>query len=138
MQAFPANQDVKLLTWDGEPLRAGTGRLVEYKLRYVPRFGDRLPLVAYIEADSAAEVVRILREELRGLFSLRSTAFTLECIDGAFRFTVTGNGHGVGMSQYGANVMAKKGSTYAEILEHYYPGAELRGRPGGASPSPAV
>ncbi len=67
MLTFPAIQEVKLLTWDGEPVRAGTGRPVEYKLRYVPRFGDRLPLVAYIEADSAAEAVRILREELRGL-----------------------------------------------------------------------
>ena len=69
MQAFPAIQDVKLLTWDGEPVRAGTGRPVEYKLRYVPRFGDRLPLVAYIEAADADEAVERLREELRGLCS---------------------------------------------------------------------
>lgn len=66
MLTFPAIQDVKLLTWDGEPLRAGTGRPVEYKLRYVPRFGDRLPLVAYIEAADADEAVERLREELRG------------------------------------------------------------------------
>jgi len=66
MQAFPAIHDVKLLTWDGEPVRAGTGRLVEYKLRYVPRFGDRLPLMAYIEAADADEAVERLREELRG------------------------------------------------------------------------
>lgn len=63
--------------------------------------------------------------ELREIFSLRSTAFTLEYKDGAFLFTVTGYGHGVGMSQYGANVMARAGSTYAEILAHYYPGTQL-------------
>jgi stage II sporulation protein D len=61
---------------------------------------------------------------LRELFSLRSTAFTLE-YDGDFRFTVTGFGHGVGMSQYGAEVMAEEGADYREILAHYYPGTEL-------------
>ena len=69
--------------------------------------------------------VKIAGEELRGLFSLRSTAFTLECLEGAFRFTVTGHGHGVGMSQYGAQVMALRGADYREILRHYYPGTAL-------------
>lgn len=63
--------------------------------------------------------------ELRRAFALRSTAFELEYIDGAFRFTVTGFGHGVGMSQYGANVMAAQGAAYTEILAHYYPGTAL-------------
>ena len=62
---------------------------------------------------------------LRSLFSLRSTDFDLEYTDGMFVFTVRGYGHGVGMSQYGANTMAKDGASYAEILEHYYPGTEL-------------
>ena len=44
---------------------------------------------------------------------------------GASIGTVTGYGHGVGMSQYGANVMAKQGSDYTGILSHYYPGTEL-------------
>ncbi|MEG1550058.1 MAG: stage II sporulation protein D, partial [Ruthenibacterium sp.] len=34
-------------------------------------------------------------------------------------------GHGVGLSQYGANAMAAEGKTYAEILAHYYPGTVL-------------
>ena len=63
--------------------------------------------------------------ELRRLFSLRSTAFTLEYREGQFCFTVTGSGHGVGMSQYGANVMAREGADYREILAHYYPGTEI-------------
>lgn len=62
---------------------------------------------------------------LRELFSLRSTAFTLDYADGVFVFTVTGFGHGVGMSQYGANVMAASGADYRAILAHYYPGTEL-------------
>ena len=36
-----------------------------------------------------------------------------------------GYGHGVGMSQWGANVMAKQGKTYDEILKHYYSGVEI-------------
>ena len=68
--------------------------------------------------------VKFSGTELRELFSLRSTAFTLD-YDGGFRFTVTGFGHGVGMSQYGANVMASQGADYRTILAHYYPGTEL-------------
>lgn len=64
--------------------------------------------------------------ELRKLFSLRSTAFDITHADGKFEFTVTGYGHGVGMSQYGANVMAKSGAGYRDILAHYYPGTELQ------------
>ena len=63
--------------------------------------------------------------ELREMFSLRSTCFTLASTETGFRFCVTGYGHGVGMSQYGAQVMAEQGSTYREILQHYYPGAQL-------------
>ena len=43
----------------------------------------------------------------------------------AFPFTSTGSGHGVGMSQYGADGMAKKGYGYKEILSHYYKGTEV-------------
>ncbi len=63
--------------------------------------------------------------ELREMLGLRSAAFTLSYADGMFTCTVHGYGHGVGMSQYGANAMAKEGKTYAEILAHYYPNTEL-------------
>lgn len=63
---------------------------------------------------------------MRGLFDLRSTNFTVEYRDGSFIFTVHGYGHGVGMSQYGANLMAKDGATYEEILHHYYTGVEIQ------------
>ena len=65
--------------------------------------------------------------KLRELFSLRSTAFTLEYTGTSFLFSVTGFGHGVGMSQYGANVMAAEGTDYTAILAHYYPGTILVG-----------
>ncbi len=60
---------------------------------------------------------------LRQLFSLRSTDFTLGWADGRFIFRVRGYGHGLGMSQCGANLMASDGADYIEILSHYYPGA---------------
>ena len=76
-------------------------------------------------ASQAIGSVRLSGRELRSLLGLRSTVFESAYVDGVFRFTVTGSGHGVGMSQYGANVMAQQGSGYAEILAHYYPGTEL-------------
>lgn len=71
--------------------------------------------------------VRIEGSRMRTLFKLRSTNFELEYSDGKFVFTVRGYGHGVGMSQYGANVMAKQGADCREILSHYYPGVQLIG-----------
>lgn len=64
-------------------------------------------------------------EYIRSVFSLRSTDFTLTFTEGVFLFTVQGHGHGVGMSQYGAKLMAEQGHTYEEILAHYYPGTVL-------------
>lgn len=63
---------------------------------------------------------------VRQMFSLRSADFSLEGEDNSLTFTVRGYGHGVGMSQYGANVMAKNGSSYDEILRWYYTGAQIR------------
>ena len=64
-------------------------------------------------------------QKIRNVFGLRSACFTLKYADGRFLFSVRGWGHGVGMSQYGANEMAKQGADYREILTHYYPGARL-------------
>ena len=66
--------------------------------------------------------------ELRSLLGLSSTDFSVEYRDGVYIFTVNGYGHGVGMSQYGAKLMAEQGATYREILAHYYPGTEIRVR----------
>ena len=63
--------------------------------------------------------------EIRNLFSLRSSTFTCEYKNGNFVFIVNGYGHGVGMSQHGADYMARQGSTYEEILKHYYTGVEI-------------
>ena len=63
--------------------------------------------------------------EMRSLLGLRSANFTISFTDDTVEFSVTGYGHGVGMSQYGANVMAQEGKTYKEILTYYYTGTTV-------------
>ena len=58
--------------------------------------------------------------ELRQLLSLRSTDITIKQNNNIITITTNGYGHGVGMSQYGANYLAKQGYTYKEILNYYY------------------
>ncbi|MGI5958285.1 MAG: stage II sporulation protein D [Massiliimalia sp.] len=64
---------------------------------------------------------------IRSIFSLRSADFTVVYENEEFQFTTRGYGHGVGMSQYGANYLALQGQTYDQILAHYYPGTILTG-----------
>ena len=63
--------------------------------------------------------------EIRSLFGLRSTIFTVTTTADSVTFHTKGYGHRVGMSQYGADAMAVNGSTYQEILAHYYTGTTL-------------
>ena len=69
--------------------------------------------------------VTLTGSQVRTLFSLRSAAFTVAWDGTSFTFSVTGYGHGVGMSQYGANAMAKAGSSFRDILTWYYTGAQV-------------
>lgn len=64
--------------------------------------------------------------EFRSKLGLRSADFDIEKNDEGVLITTRGYGHGVGMSQYGANGMAKSGSSYRDILFHYYPGVSLK------------
>lgn len=63
--------------------------------------------------------------EVRTAFGLRSANYTVTYANDKFTFSVKGYGHGVGMSQAGAEYMARHGSDYKQILEWYYPGAKL-------------
>ena len=62
---------------------------------------------------------------IRECLGLRSLCFNVKYTDGEFVFTSYGYGHGVGMSQYGADYMARQGSSWREILLHYYQGASI-------------
>ncbi|MCI8648130.1 MAG: stage II sporulation protein D [Firmicutes bacterium] len=61
-------------------------------------------------------------KQVREALGLYSANFTVSLSQNSITFTTTGSGHGVGMSQYGANGMAKRGYDYKEILSHYYSG----------------
>ena len=58
--------------------------------------------------------------DVREILGLRSAAFSIESVSGGLIFTTYGNGHGVGMSQHGAHIMAQNGYDYTEILQHFY------------------
>lgn len=64
------------------------------------------------------------REKL-GFDKVRSTLFDIEGEEGKLVLVGRGSGHGVGLCQWGAKEMAEQGRSYREILEFYYPGAEI-------------
>jgi len=64
-------------------------------------------------------------QQLRNALGLRSSCMEISYNDGTFSITTKGYGHGVGMSQYGADFMARQGKSCKQILAHYYPETEL-------------
>ena len=87
-----------------------------------------LPQQIYIQSCSPAGYVQKMQignktltgREVREILNLRSANFTINIENNNITFTTKGYGHGAGMSQYGAEFMAKQGKTYRQILEHYY------------------
>ena len=69
--------------------------------------------------------VRITGTELREMFDLNSTNFTVTPKEDSIIFNTTGYGHGVGMSQYGAKELALQGRSWTEILQTYYTGVTI-------------
>ena len=63
--------------------------------------------------------------ETRTLLGLRSANFEIDISDNKIKFTVIGYGHGVGMSQTGADALAKQGKKYDEIINHFYKDVEI-------------
>lgn len=65
-------------------------------------------------------------EEFRSCLGLNSACFSIKEVERQVRIVTKGMGHGLGLSQYGANEMAKNGSSYIEILQYYYKDVELK------------
>lgn len=89
--------------------------------------------IEVIESTSAGRIkkIKINNVEFTGnkistTFNLRSTSFTINKEGNQINITTTGYGHGVGMSQYGAEGMASEGYKYDEILKHYYSGVKIK------------
>lgn len=91
--------------------------------------GDIVKILSYTDTGRVDKVeiggVIYTAEKLRTLLGLRSTNFNVEYENGEVIFKVTGNGHGVGMSQVGANYYAKQGYTFDKIITHYYTGVDV-------------
>lgn len=88
--------------------------------------------VTVAERDSAGYVTKInlgsltvSGEEFANVLGLNSNNFYIEDYEGMARIICNGVGHGVGLSQYGANAMAEEGCSYDEILTHYYTGIKI-------------
>lgn len=94
--------------------------------------GDAEEWVGELTEDESGYVVsvrlgstEVSASKFREEFGLKSCSFDIEYSDGKFTVTCRGHGHGAGMSQYGADYMARQGFTWREILEHYYPCTEV-------------
>lgn len=91
---------------------------------------DDIKILEYTES-TRVKTVKFGNHELSGveartLFGLKSTNFEITKDGDNIKFSVKGYGHGVGMSQTGADSMAKQGSTADEIIKHFYTGVEIK------------
>ena len=91
-----------------------------------------LPMIENIERSEAGGIktltvggVSVKGSDFRFMYGLRSTNIEIEFTDNSVHMYVKGYGHGVGMSQYGANYLAGQGKTFEEILKNYYLGVEI-------------
>ena len=107
---------VLLARWPGMKLGGDPGKWIGKTLR------DESGLPVSIRVGG----VKVPTAELRSLFGLRSACVTAECRGKKICLYVTGYGHGVGMSQYGADALAGKGKTAGAILRHYYTGVKVK------------
>ena len=92
------------------------------------QFSD-FEIISYDSAGYVAEVrigeTILSGDQFRDALSLASSSFSLEDADGRLKVVTMGKGHGLGMSQWTANEMAKEGKTYIEILRYFYEGTNL-------------
>jgi stage II sporulation protein D len=86
--------------------------------------------VIQVALNERSKPIVITGNELRSVFGfskIRSTSFVLKETDNGYVHLLgTGNGHGVGLCQWGARARALSGETYSRILQHYYPGTKLK------------
>ena len=81
---------------------------------------------SYVKTVELCDGTEVTGNFIKSLFGLRSNAFIISYKDGKFTFTTYGYGHGVGMSQQGANYYAvKDGLKFDQILKHYYTGIKV-------------
>jgi len=95
----------------------------------VNKLTKQIKIISHTEGGSVKELklggVVISGKKLRELLGLNSANFTIDITNKTIEIKCVGFGHGVGMSQWGANAMANEGESYIDILKHYYTGIEI-------------
>ena len=90
---------------------------------------DQIKIEEYTESGRVKTIkfgnIKLAGTEARTLLGLKSTNFNIEADETNIIFRVLGYGHGVGMSQTGADSLAKQGNNYEEIIKHFYTGVEI-------------
>lgn len=90
---------------------------------------DCIKILEYTEGDRVKTIkmgnLELAGVEVRSILGLRSANFTVEINGNNITFSVKGYGHGVGMSQTGADALAKQGASYEDIIKHFYTGVEV-------------
>lgn len=129
MQDIPAEDYLKVTFFDKK----------DFARRLITVFGDitvsdenplqDLELTARDSAEYVTKVTcqgqEVTGEEFRSALELPSACLYLKEVEGKIRIVTKGLGHGLGMSQYGANAMAKQGSSFQEILKTYFKNIEI-------------
>ncbi len=118
-------QYVSTVTVTAKTLREKLGDECDFSGKEAAYFGKSEKTASGVVKQISVCGTPLKGARIRSLLDLRSSAFDVAYSDGGFTFTVYGYGHGVGMSQYGANAMAKQGSGFEEILTHYYTGCTV-------------
>lgn len=95
----------------------------------VANVSSEISIGSYTDGGAVKEIklggVTISGVEFRKIFGLNSAKFSLEFLSNQVNINCKGFGHGVGMSQWGANVMGEEGKSCEEILKHYYTGITI-------------
>lgn len=90
---------------------------------------DEIKILDYTEGERVKTIkignLELQGTEIRNIFALKSAKFEINIEGENIKFNVLGYGHGVGMSQTGADSMAKEQKSYEEIIRHYYTGVEI-------------
>lgn len=103
---------------------------VEQKLGVsIEAASDNVATMSRTESERVANITigdkKFTGREVREKLGLRSSDFDIEQKNNHLIFTTKGFGHGIGMSQYGANGMAEEGKSYKDIVQHYYKGIKI-------------
>ncbi len=126
----PRYRDRLVLTWKELAAKLGASDLAASDLAARATTGGRMAQVVERTAGGRVKTVRIgdqsySGKEVREKLGLRSTNFEVGPAPQGLVFDTLGFGHGVGMSQFGANERAKGGQNFVDIIAHYYPGVKV-------------